>query len=119
MARALGEGRIDADSAGLAPTGHVSRFARAALEELGYPSDGLTSKGVEEMPLESYDVIVSLTGPEGLRSIPSHLSCRREVWKVRDPYGDDEEMFLLVARTLEDRIRDLFEDLLRAEPILG
>lgn len=115
MARSMGDGRLDVHSAGLSPTGRVAEGSMDALNTLGYPSDGLSSKGLDEVPLDDLDVVVSLIGPAGLRFLPRGLPARCEEWSIRDPYGDDEEIYLAVARTIEARVRALVDDLLGPE----
>ena len=36
-------------------------------------------------------------------------------WSIRDPFGEEEEEFLAVARTLEAKLHDLLEELGAAE----
>lgn len=115
MARSIGGDRLVAYSAGLSPTGRVAEETRAALRTLGYPDAGLSSKGLEQVPLDDLDVIVSLIGPAGLRFLPHGLPARCEEWSIRDPYGDDEAIYLAVARTIEVRVRALVADLLGPE----
>ena len=115
MARAMGGNRIRAYSAGLNPTGRVARDTLRVLEDLGYDARGLTSKGIDEVPVDDLDVIVSLIGPSGLRYLPHGLPARLESWSIRDPYGDDIEVYRAVARTLEGRIRGLIDELLPTE----
>jgi arsenate reductase len=112
MARRLGGGRIEALSAGLAPTARIAAHTVSTLRRLGYPTEGLHSKGIDEIPLESVDVIVSLVGRHGLRLLPTGLTARREAWSIRDPYGDDEEVYRSVARALEARVRELVAQVL-------
>jgi arsenate reductase len=112
MARTLGRGRIEAHSAGLLPTGRIAPPTLAALAALGYPVDGLRSKGLDQVPLRSVELVVSLIGSEGLRALPQDLVARREAWSVRDPFGDDQEVYLRVARDLEARVRNLVVGLL-------
>ena len=102
--------------AGLAPTGRVADGTIAALERLGYPATDLASKGLDAVPLEDMDVIVSLIGDDGLRLIPTALTARRFAWSIRDPYGDDDTVYDTVARGLEARIRDLLDDVLGSPP---
>jgi arsenate reductase len=115
IARAVGDGRIVAHSAGLNPTGRVAEGSRWTLRRLGYPDDGLSSKGLDEVPLDELDVVVSLIGPAGLRYLPHGLAARLESWSIRDPYGDDEEVYLAVGRTIEMRVRGLVTELLDGE----
>ena len=115
MARAMGNGRIVAYSAGLNPTGRVAGGSLWTLRRLGYPDHGLSSKGLDEVPVHELDVVVSLIGPAGLRHLPSGLGARCESWSIRDPYGDEEEVYLAVGRTLEARVRTLVTELLDGE----
>lgn len=115
MARTIGAGRIVAYSAGLAPTGRIAAATLSTLARMGYPVDGLSSKGIEQVPLATIDVVVSLIGAQGLRALPPGLDARRESWSVRDPYGDDDRVYQAVARTLELQVRRLVEQLLAPE----
>jgi len=115
MARAIGGDRVVAYSAGLAATGRVASSTIEALRALGYPGDGLASKGLDEVPLDGIDVAVSLIGPEGLAWLPLGAAARRVAWTIPDPYGNDPETYLAVARTIEVRVRALLADLLPPE----
>ncbi len=115
MARAMGGDRILAYSAGLNPTGRVARDTILVLDALGYDAGGLRSKGIDEVPVDEVDVIVSLIGQSGLRYLPHGLAARLESWSIRDPYGDDAEVYRAVARTIERRVRDLMDELLTTE----
>jgi arsenate reductase len=115
IARGIGGDRVAAFSAGLAPTGMVASGSIAALEALGHSPEGLRSKGFDELPLDDMDVIVSLIGGDGLRCLPYGLEARLESWSIRDPYGEDEEAYLEVARDLERRIGSLISELFDTE----
>jgi arsenate reductase len=116
IARGLGGERVAAHSAGLVPTGRVAEGSLAALRALGYPCDGLASKGIDAVPLDDLDVEVSLVGPLGLAALPAGRARRREAWSIPDPYGADEATYLAVARTIEERVRVLLGELLGPEP---
>jgi arsenate reductase len=111
IARGLGGDRVVALSAGLAPTGRISSGTVDALRHLGYDPDGLASKGLDAVPLEEVDVVISLIGRQGLLFVPSHLGPRRVAWAIPDPYGEELPTFLAVARDLERRITALLEEL--------
>jgi arsenate reductase len=116
IARSLGGGRVEACSAGLSPLGWISEQTTDALRTLGYPFDGLSSKGLDDVALADVDVVVSLLGERGLDSIPQSIGSRRETWAIVDPFGEDDELYLEVARELEARIRQLLSE--EAEPEL-
>jgi arsenate reductase len=111
IARSLGADRVQPSSAGIMPFGRLVDQTLATLEILGYSGEGLESKGLEDVDLETFDVIVSLLGESGLGYLPRSLGAQLEAWSVPDPYGEDEEVYLAVARLLERRIREFLDDL--------
>ena len=115
ITRELSAGRVDVRSAGLTPLGWIAPQTFEALETLGYPSDDLSSKGLEEFDTEGFDVVVSLLGERGLDYIPPRIAARREAWPIPDPFGEDEEVYIEVGRLLEQRIRLLLTDELDSE----
>ncbi len=110
IARGLGGGDVVAGSAGLMPFGRIVEATRDTLDELGYDSTGLASKGLDDIDLGSWDVIVSLLGPSGLAVLPRNLGAELESWSIPDPYGEDHAAYRTVARELERRIRTLLCD---------
>jgi protein-tyrosine-phosphatase len=107
IARTLGGDSVTVCSAGLAPAGFIAERTCTTLATLGYPSAGLFSKGFEHVQTEDLDVVVSLLGDRGFQFLPPGLPGQREAWAIRDPFGEDDEVYLEVARELESRIRRL------------
>jgi arsenate reductase len=110
IARALGGGMVDSRSAGISPLGWVSEQTIETLRALGYPADGLSSKGLDEIDLEDVDIVLSLLGERGLDYLPRGNGARREAWDITDPFGEDDEIYLEVARELERRIQALLAE---------
>lgn len=110
IARAVGGDRIRAFSAGLAPAGFIAGPTERTLLRMGFPADGLRSKGLEEIPADSVDVVVSLLGTSGLDLLPRDLGDRRETWPIPDPFGEDETFYLHVARQIETRVRNILDE---------
>ncbi len=110
IARFLGGSMVDARSAGISPLGWVSEQTIDALQALGYPAEGLTSKGLDEVNFEDVDIVLSLLGDRGLDLLPRGAGARRVAWVITDPFGEDDEIYLEVARELERRIRALLSD---------
>ncbi len=110
IARALGGAKVDARSAGISPLGWVSGQTIDALQALGYPAEGLSSKGLDEVDLEDVDIVLSLLGDRGLDYVPHNIGARREAWVIADPFGEDEALYLEVGRELERRIRELLSE---------
>lgn len=107
IAGVLGGVMVDARSAGISPLGWVSEQTIDTLQALGYPTEGLSSKGLDQVDLENVDIVLSLLGDRGLDYVPHSIGARREAWVITDPFGEDDEIYLEVARELERRIRTL------------
>ena len=119
ITRGLSDGEVEAFSAGLMPFGRIVEPTVATLTSLGYDATALSSKGLDEVDLRRFDVVVSLLGQAGLGGLPTGLGAELESWDIRDPYGEDDEVYLAVAHELERRIGDLLADHLHGElPIL-
>ena len=110
IARGLGDNGVMTSSAGLMPFGRIVSSTVETLETMGYNPRGLASKSLDDVDLHSFDIIVSLLGDSGLSYLPSNLGAQIESWSIRDPYGEDDEVYLAVARELERRIRELLDD---------
>jgi arsenate reductase len=110
IARVLGGAMIDARSAGISPLGWVSEQTIDTLRNLGYSTQGLSSKGLNEVGFEGVDVVISLLGARGLDHVPHSIGARREAWAITDPFGEDDEIYMEVARELERRIRTLLSE---------
>jgi len=110
IARALGGSTVDARSAGISPLGWVSEQTIDTLQALGYPAEDLSSKGLDEVDLEGVDIVLSLLGDRGLDYVPPSIGTRRDAWGITDPFGEDDEVYLEVARELERRIRALLSE---------
>jgi arsenate reductase len=119
IARHLGGRRVDARSAGLAPAGFVAGGTLTTLDALGYSGEGLWSKGLDDVLVEDLDIVVSLLGNQAFDLLPHGTGARRETWAVFDPFGEDEEVYLEVARELEVRIRALLSEELDGELFLS
>lgn len=115
IARVLGGTEVEIRSAGISPLGWVSEQTIDALRTLGYPAEGLASKGLDAVDFEDVDIILSLLGDRGLDYLPRGTGARREAWDIADPFGEDDEVYLEVARELERRIRALLSKELDAE----
>ena len=110
ITRGLAEDGVSAASAGLMPFGRIVNSTVETLETMGYDPRGLASKALDDVDLGGFDIIVSLLGDSGLGYLPSALGSQLESWSIRDPYGEDDEVYLAVARELERRIGDLLAD---------
>ncbi len=115
MARSLGGDRVEARSAGLAPAGFIAGPTMSTLQRLGYPADGLFSKGLDALDTTDVDVVVLLIGGEIHHPVPCGPHARQIHWPLPDPFGEDESLYLQVARDIEARVRSLLAEELAGE----
>jgi arsenate reductase len=118
LANHLGEGRIDAHSAGTSPAGVVMSHAVAVLKERGIDISGHYSKGLDEVP-DRFDMVITLCD-SAVRECPAPLiKARHEHWSTPDPSfvdGNREAVraaFRQVRDRLESQITELIGKLVR------
>jgi len=56
----LGSLGVKAYSSGVAPSGTVNPNALQALREAGIPTDGLSSKTLDKLPISDFDLVVTV-----------------------------------------------------------
>jgi protein-tyrosine-phosphatase len=103
LARHLFGEALAAASAGLRPLGFIARETLEVLAEIGVPTAGLRSKGLEEIELEGCNLLVNLTHHRLEDQIPPPLRERLLERPVADPYGEG----LAVYRQSRDAIQRL------------
>ena len=104
-----------ARSAGLFPAGFIAEATRATLRSLGYSDEGLFSKGLDAIDVSMVDIAVFLVGSKIHHVVGCGEHARRVHWPVRDPFGEDDSVYLRVAREIEGRVRHLLEEELSGE----
>jgi len=109
IARRIGHGVMEASSAGLTPLGHVEEMTKQTLLKNGYATDGLSSKPIHGMELETTDLVVNMSG----RSWDLAFDGIAEVehWNVEDPYGADAEIYQKIFEDIEKRVAKLADRL--------
>lgn len=103
LARHLLVDSCRAASAGLHPLGFVAPETIQVLQEVGVPTHGLRSKGLDEVHLPGYRLLVNLSHHPVAAVLPP--DCRAHVLQrpVLDPYGAS----LTVYRSSREAIKDL------------
>jgi protein-tyrosine-phosphatase len=114
LANHLGEGRIEAHSAGTLPVG-VNRHAVAVLGERGIDISGHWSKGLDEVP-GPFDLVITLCDSAAASCPAGSLPGPSRHWSTPDPSfvpgGPDKvrQAFREVCDRLEGQIRILIEE---------
>lgn len=105
FARALGEGRVKAFSAGSRPSGRVDERAAGFMAEKGISLEGQSSKGLDDLPGNlTWDCVVTM----GCGDQCPHLPARRRLdWDLADPKTLPDDEFRLVRDEIEELVRRL------------
>jgi arsenate reductase len=113
----LGQGRWIARSAGARPSGYVHPLALLALQEIGLPVTGLTSKSSEGFRDAPFDLVVTVCD-SAREACPVWPSAKKVLhWPFEDPAeatGSDEQK-LEVFRRVRDQIEERIRSWLQAE----
>jgi protein-tyrosine-phosphatase len=106
FARAYGPENLVAYSAGSAPAGFVAREAIEGMKEKGIDISRHWSKGVRDLPVEEFDVVVTMGCGD---FCPAVKAKRRLDWQIPDPIGRGIEFFRQVRDDLEEKVRNLLQ----------
>lgn len=108
IARFLAPASVKISSAGSRPS-HVNPLALKALAEIGIDASGQRSKGVDQIPPDAVDVVVTLCAEE---VCPVFLGkAERFHWALPDPAAvqGDEDARLEAFRRIRDELRRRLE----------
>ena len=108
FARALGKGKIAAYSAGSSPSGTVNPTAIAVMKEKGIDLSTHTSKSVSDLPIQRFDVIVTMGCGDACPAIPAS---KRIEWNIPDPKSYPLETFRAVRDKIEAHVKNLLDKL--------
>ena len=114
FARVLGQGRVEACSAGMEPT-NLNPFAVAAMQERGIDISHQCSKAFEEELARRMDVVVTVCGNADGRCPILPPEVKKLHWPLEDPAaakGTDAEI-LGKFREIRDQIEARILELLR------
>jgi protein-tyrosine-phosphatase len=110
LANQLGDGKVQAFSAGTRPLGVISRDTRAVLLEKGIALEGHWSKGLQDVPIAEMDVVVEM-GYGVEFSPPEDFKGRLVRWQIPDPYSLDQDHFRDVRDLIEREVQKLLLEL--------
>jgi arsenate reductase (thioredoxin) len=103
FARFYGGDAVEAESAGIAPLGTVPRLTCEAMREKSVDVTTHRTKGIDEVRLQSYDVIVNMSG----FPLPPLPEVKVLEWTVADPFGGKLDRFRRTRDDLDGRVREL------------
>jgi len=108
FARRLGQGKVEAYSAGSRPSGRVNPRAVELMREIGYDLSTYQSKGLEALPEVEFDAVITMgCGDE----CPVIRARRREDWAIPDPKDLPPDEFRKVRDLIQRKVQELLESL--------
>lgn len=96
-------------SAGVEPADRVPQEVISLLKEKGYATDNLHTKGIESIPYNQMDLLITLSSEARDRCPYSEKHMRREHWVLEEPRSLKREELLKLMEQLENLIRTLFK----------
>lgn len=115
FARAMGDDVVETYSAGIHPTGVVSEDAIFMMEENGIDISRQRSNGLVEVPLDEIDIAACMTGIPGSAYLPEDFGGKIIDWDIDDPIGRSLSTFRRVRDEIEEKVRDLLEEIRKAK----
>jgi len=111
FARAHGSDVIHAQSAGLAPALAIVPLTHRVMLEKNIDLGDCYPKELEHVD-GAIDLIINMSGHE----LPARPGAEVEVWEVRDPIGESDEVFRQVRDQIEQRVLQLIERMRLRKP---
>lgn len=109
FARKYGSDVIQPFSAGFAPASIVQPLTRQVMEAKNINLDGQYPKDLGAVDVRSLDLIVNMSGTK----LPSRLPIEVRDWKIEDPLGKPEEVYISVRDEIEHQVMRLIIELRR------
>ncbi len=112
FARRYGSDVLEAASAGLAPALIVQPLTKKVMSERNINIDDQHPKDLGMLELKNFDLIVNMSGTK----LPPRIPIEVREWKVEDPIGQPEEVYLKVRDQIENAVMRLILEFRRQRP---
>ena len=109
FARVYGSDVIEPSSAGLAPAPIIQSLTKKVMEAKNINIDYITPRDVSKIDLTGISLIVNMTG----RKLPTPPELEIKDWKIEDPIGKSEEVYVAVRDQIEMQVMYLILELRR------
>ncbi len=110
IAHYMGEGAIEASSAGLFPAEIVQPETIQVLAEKGYKLEPREPRSIMLVDPADIDLLINMS-PSPISKIVTGFTCEEIPWQVRDPIGQSLDVYRNARDQIEKRVRDLLKDL--------
>ena len=110
FAKMLGEGKVDAYSAGSRPSGKINPRAIASMKEIGYDLTSHSSKSLDEVKQHApFDVVVTMGCGDACPWMPAKEFID---WEIPDPREMDPAEFNKVRDLIKMKVQSLITSLI-------
>ena len=116
FAHEFGHDVLEIHSAGTNPTGVISEDAIEIMRERKIDISRQRSNGLDAVPVGEMDIVVSMAPVPAAALVPRGFKGRTVDWPVEDPIGKSLTVFRRVRGEIETRVRELVEQVRRAQP---
>jgi arsenate reductase len=108
FAKKLGQGKIEAKSAGSNPSGMVDKMAIKVMNEKGIDISGQKSKGFDDLKEKKFDYVITMGCGDVCPFVPAK---HRIEWDIPDPKGKSIEIFGPVRDEIERKVKEFIDEL--------
>jgi len=105
------KGRIHVRSAGSTPADEINPAALEAMQEIGVDMSEEFPKPLTDEVVEAADVVITMGCGD---ACPIYPGKRYEDWELEDPAGKDLDTVRRIRDELDERVRQLIDELLAA-----
>lgn len=121
FARKYGSDVLEAASAGLAPAPIVQPLTKKVMIERNVNIDDQHPKDLGMLDVKTFDLIINMSGTK----LPARIPVEVRDWRVEDPIGQTEEVYLTVRDQIENAVMRLVLEFRhqarseRSKPLVG
>jgi protein-tyrosine-phosphatase len=108
FASAFGQGRLEVYSGGSSPSSQIDPLVIEVMKEKGMDLSGKRPKGLNDLPPVEMDYLVTMGCEE---TCPALLAKKVIEWQIPDPKGKSIDFFREVRDIIENRVKNLFEEI--------
>lgn len=111
FARRHGEGKVAVWSSGSKPSGKVNETAVTLMKEKGVDMSAHRSKGLTELPAQTWDYVITMGCGDACPFVPSQA---KEDWAIPDPKHLPPDEFREIRDLVESKVKDLIDRAVKA-----
>jgi arsenate reductase len=110
LSKIYGNGLYQAFSAGVYPLGMIAKGVYEIMQKRGINISDQYSKGVDEIPMDEMDFVISLGSFSAESVCPVYFSGQTLDWDIPDPYGGGIEGYEIVTQIIENRLKKFIKN---------